>query len=179
MRRLSALSLALLLAAPLAAQQSGDLTAHLYDGGGTIMSFEVSKPAYTAIFDVTRTSIRLVYPYSAAQSREVRATVQARAGTMMAFSEASFTGNDFLSNHTLVLVASSQPLRLGTPWTTPELAGHSIERAGYFGNMDSPDAIDALVDFVSPADPNAEVAVDGFSQTDRDRASRLVCVLRK
>jgi hypothetical protein len=190
-------TLAFLIAAPLAAQSSVPLKATLtYNESSAETNFESNKPAYFALFDVTRQSMLQVYP--AAQYEYDRGgditfgrvnwfhtrtnsyfdsylgwgtqpygpsggwptgwLSQASAANWGGFGGNWLTGSG--DSHTLLLVASTSPLNVSAGLKSQIGLRQVLFNKGYRFRLDSDDALDALIESISPSDPEAEVAID-------------------
>lgn len=174
----------LAVAAPaLAAQQTarpdppraGSLEAEVHYTTGGDAWFSTNKPAYVALFDVSRGGVSQLYPTFTAQATELSGTsvrVEMRSSAPLP-GAASFGGSSLVPlntpvaatnasawPHTLLLVASTMPLRIGNTWTTNIAINNELVRSHQWNELDTDAGIDAVVELVRPADWGAEVATD-------------------
>ena len=201
MRLPIALILSALIAMPAAAQDSSVLGAELnpVPPSGDI-SFTLKKAAYVAVFELLPgRGITQIYPYTSDQARELvpagttwipdyqvafyrRATAQAASWNVS--NAAWMQPTPF---RTYVLIASDQPLTIGSPMKTAA-AMRRVERWQSLSmNGISPRTFDALIDAVRPTSPGAIVETDAleaiyrqpsagsFSAFADDDAVDLIC----
>src|SRR6185437_14615613 len=181
--RSTALAVMFALATPvLAAQQAtvttvaapGDLDAELHYPTGQNAWIATNKPAYVALFDVSRSAVTQIYPTFSAQAEYPTGT-QRRAidvpyanlfgGSSSLIGLHAATLQDGGWPHMLLLVASTSPLRVGSPWMTEITLNHDLLRQHHVDDLQTDGGIEALVDLVKPLDPDAEMAydrLDGF-----------------
>lgn len=166
------------LAAPLlAAQQAtsqagtapGDLDTELHFTAGSGAWLSANKPAYLALFDVSRSSVTQIYPEFSAQAQFPTggnhlvvdvpyAELFGGWGSLVGLHAARLQDSGW--PHTLLLVASTSPLRVSSPWTTELTLNHELLREHHVTDLQTDGGIESLVDLVKPADPDAEMAFD-------------------
>ena len=176
--------MALALAAPLRAQDvtpvsSGPLTATLHFASYGDMWFDANKPAYFAVFDLTYNNLVQLHPYWGSQSDGPAASgasrqaamygrpnvYMAQRSTMYANMYGSPYGYPMTSRvanggmHTLLLVASTRPLSIGSPMQIQRLL-NELTRRGHTFDLDREEGIEALVNLITPGARDDEVAVD-------------------
>jgi hypothetical protein len=175
MRSPTLITLFALVAPVLAAQQAttkpvaaaGDLDAELHYPIGYDAYISTNKPAYVALFDLSRSSVTQIYPTFSAQA-EYPTGAQRRAINVP---YASLFGNSLVGlhpamlhddgwPHVLLLVASTAPLRVGSPWMTEVTLNHSLLQQHHINDVETDGGIEALIDMVKPLDPDAEIAYD-------------------
>jgi hypothetical protein len=181
--RSSRLAAMLVLCAPvLSAQQvkrevtprDGALDAQIDYSNGADSWISTSRPAYVALFDVSRTGVVQLYPTFSAQARVPVGTERRlisvppssahgsgaplSGGSFAALNEVSVGGRGW--PHVLLLVASTSPLRVGSSWATNITLNHDLYQQHHFTDVQSDAGIAALVDLIRPVDPNAEMAFD-------------------
>jgi len=183
MRIVRALTLTVLVALPLASQQptvvnqpTAPLSARLNYNGSGYISFESNRPAYVALFDLTRSGLRQLYPESRYQA-ELATTFRyldtpiSRGGggfrsplfwnSMYGWSGYGF-GN-FLASpqwHTLLLVASTTPLKMGYALSNELKLSNALYRQGLGFRMDTDEGFSAIVSQLLPTEGDAEVTMD-------------------
>lgn len=157
------------------ASNNGALEADLHYAAGSDTWVSTNKPAFVALFDVSRTGISQVYPTFSAQAaypigNEHRLVSVGQGGIGVVGSSGLFGGGSLYSNaswgggvggwpHTLLLVASTSPLRVSSPWSTNLDLNHKlIQRHLIDLQMDS--GIETIIDMIRPLDPDAEMAYD-------------------
>lgn len=184
MRIVRALTLTLLVALPLASQQptvvrqptAAPLSARLNYSGSGYISFESNRPAYVALFDVTHSGLRQLYPESRYQAE--LATTFRYVDTPIAHGGSGFRsplfwnamygwsgygfGNYLASPqwHTLLLVASTSPLTMGYAMANELKLSNALYRQGLGFRMDTDEGFSAIVSQLSPTEADAEVTMD-------------------
>ena len=184
MRFARALTLTLLVALPLVAQQptvvnqptAEPLSARLNYTGGGLVSFESNRPAFVALFDVTRDGLRQLYPESRYQAelatsfRYLSSPVSRGYGgfhsplfwnSMYGWSGYGFGG--YLTApqwHTLLLVASSAPMKLGHAMSNELQISNALFRQGLGFRMDTDEGFSAIIKQISPTEGDAEITMD-------------------
>lgn len=163
-------------AAPLAAQQPAKLDVELHYATGGDAWVTTNKPAYIAVFDVSRAGVSQLYPVFTEQSEmqagverlvNLHAAAPLPAASVQAASSlvalTTPTGPPtFIPRwpHMLLVVASSEPLRVGNQLASNIAINHSLYQEHHFTDNETDQGIAALVDLVRPADPGAEVVLD-------------------
>ena len=184
MRFARALTLTLFVALPIGAQQptvvnqptAEPLSARLNYTGGGLVSFESNRPAFVALFDVTRDGLRQLYPESRYQAelatsfRYLTNPVSRGFGgfrsplfwnSMYGWSGYGFGG--YLTSpqwHTLLLVASSAPLRMGYAMSNEIRVSNALYRQGLGFRMDTDAGFAAIIQQISPTGSDAEITMD-------------------
>jgi hypothetical protein len=154
---------------------NGALEADLHYATGTDTYVSTNKPAYVALFVVGRTGISQIYPTFSAQAeypigKEHRLVAVGQAGSYSpsagffgsSLSPFSYTGGGGRINAwptTLLLVASTSPLRVSSPWTTNLDLNHKLIQRGLI-DLQSEAGIETIIDMIRPLDPDAEIAYD-------------------
>jgi hypothetical protein len=154
---------------------NGALEADLHYATGTDTYVSTNKPAYVALFVVGRTGISQIYPTFSAQAeypigKEHRLVAIGQAGTYSpsagffgsSSSPFSYTGGGGSINAwptTLLLVASTSPLRVSSPWTTNLDLNHKLIQRGLI-DLQTEGGIETIIDMIRPLDPDAEMAYD-------------------
>ena len=185
-------ALAVALIAPVLAAQApvrhaaanvGALEVDLHYNPGADNWVTTNKPAYVAVFDLTRTSASMIYPTFSAQAEHpifsgqrivnVPSSAFSSAGmfgggtslfSAMSSYSGGYSGAGFANGvggwpHTLLLVASTSPLRVKNPWSTNIELNHVLIQRQFL-NLQDEAGIKAIVDLVHPDDPTAEMAYD-------------------
>jgi hypothetical protein len=171
------------VAPALAAQQTarpdppraGTLEAEVHYATGGDAWFSTNKPAYVALFDVSRGGVSQLYPTFSGQATELSGTsvrVEMRSAAALP-GVAAFGGSSLVTlntpvgganaagwPHTLLLVASSMPLRVGNMWTSNVAINNDLVRTHQWNDLDTDAGIAAVVDLVRPLDGGAEIATD-------------------
>ncbi len=184
MRFARALTLFLFAATPLAAQQptvinqptAEPLKATLHFTGYGLASYESNKPAYVALFDVTRDGLSQVYPASRYQSE--LATTFRYLNNGIARGYGGFRSPLFYSAtygwsgyqygsyisatqwHTLLLVASTAPLKMGYALSNEIRLTNAMYRQGLGFRMDTDAGIEFIIKQIAPENTDAEVTMD-------------------
>lgn len=155
------------------APQPGALEAEVHYATGGDAWFSTNKPAYVALFDVSRGGVAQLYPTFSAQAAELSGTsvrVELR-------SPAALNGGPFASSlvpltspaasmnaagwpHTLLLVASTKPLRISNSWSSNIAINNDLVREHHWNDLDTDAGVAAVVELVRPQDWGAEVATD-------------------
>ena len=168
--------LLVLAAAPLAAQQSAKLDVELHYATGGDAWVSTNKPAYIAVFDVSRTGVSQLYPVFSAQA-EMQAGVERLVNLhtpaplpsatpqgmgLVSLTAATGSSSSFIPRwpHMLLVVASSAPLRVGNAWASNIAINHNLYQEHHFTDTETDRGVAALVDLVRPEDPGAEVVLD-------------------
>jgi hypothetical protein len=158
-----------------AAVTKGSLEADLYYGTGTDTWVSTNKPAYVALFDVSRTTVSMIYPTFSAQA-EYPASANRRLISVpySGFASGGMFGRSSLFSmigywggrggvggwpHTLLLVASTSPLRVKNPFSTNLKLNHVLVQKQFL-NLQADAGIESIIDLVRPLDPDAEMAYD-------------------
>ncbi|HEV8409057.1 MAG TPA: hypothetical protein VGQ30_01025, partial [Gemmatimonadaceae bacterium] len=170
-----------LFASVLAAQQTapsarheGKLEAEVHFTTDGSTWFTTNMPAYVALFDVSRTGATQLYPTFSAQARVPAGTFrdvalrfpaalpgyggQSSSLTPIAFAGTTRTGGGW--PHTLLLVASTAPLRVGNPTETNISLNNKLFQEHHFTDVETEEGIKAIVALVSPVDSYADVVTD-------------------
>lgn len=166
-------ALLVLAAAPLTAQQAGKLKVELHYATGGDAWVATSKPAYVALFDISRAGVSQLYPIFSAQA-QMQAGVERRvnlhvpaplpvtetpwSSSLVALSAVPRTNLQW--PHILLVVASTSPLRVGNAWASNVSINHSLFQEHHFTDTETDEGINALVEMVRPLDPEAEVVLD-------------------
>jgi hypothetical protein len=153
--------------------QPGDLDAQLNYSTGGDTRITTNKPAYVALFDLSRTGVTQIYPMFSGQAeyptgpehRTISVPNTSLTGGSVYFASSLMGLGGFPQihdrwPHVLFLVASTSPLRVGGPWTTNIALNHDLIAQHHFADVQSDGSIEALVDLIKPLDPNAEMAFD-------------------
>jgi hypothetical protein len=166
-------ALLVLAAAPLASQQAAKLDVELHYATSGDAWVTTTKPAYIAVFDISRTGVSQLYPQFTEQA-EMQAGVErqvnlhspaplpgASNSSLVALSTPT-GGSTSIPRwpHTLLVVASSEPLRVGNAVSSNIAINHTLYQEHHFTDTETEQGIAALVDMVRPLDPGAEVALD-------------------
>lgn len=185
MRLVRLFVLAMALGAPLSAQDvtpalPGPLTATLHFASYGDMWFESNQPAYFAVFELTHDRLVQLHPYWKSDRMQAASTGYARGSTMAgrpnvylaqrSLYNASMAGygygygaypNRFETGelHTLLLVASRQPLHIGAPMDALKLQ-IELSRRGHSFDLDHESGIDALINLITDGASDDDVAVD-------------------
>lgn len=162
-------------AMPAVAAPAGALTAKVHyttDGDAWV---ESNKPAYVALFDVTRNRVTQLYPTFSAQATELSGTLRRfdlrvpasspgvaslGASSLMPLNAPPVFSGVSDWSHTLLLVASTSPLRLGSSWTSNLVLNNDLVREQHWNDIDSDAGITAIINLVRPLDRSAEVTFD-------------------
>ncbi|MGH7655930.1 MAG: hypothetical protein ACREN6_14835 [Gemmatimonadaceae bacterium] len=164
----------------LAAQQTarpdaphpGALEAEVHYATGGDAWFSTNRPAYVALFDVSRGGVTQLYPTFSAQATELSGTsVRVEMRSAAPLPRAAALGGSSLVTlntpaantawpHTLLLVASTMPLRVGSTWDSNIAINNDLVRNHQWNSLDTDAGIAAVVDLVRPLDWGAEVATD-------------------
>ena len=162
-------------AQPLAAQaavqaqtsRAGALTAEIHYTTAGDAWFETSRPAYVALFDVSRGGVAQLYPTFTQQATElsgtsVRVDLRSRfAGPgLVSLSTPSPALDAQGWPHTLLLVASTMPLRVGNSWTTNIALNNDLVRDHQWNTLSTDEGVAAVIRLVRPLDWGAEVVTD-------------------
>ncbi|MBI1808457.1 MAG: hypothetical protein HYR75_01055 [Gemmatimonadetes bacterium] len=173
--------LALTLGAPLRAQDvtpasTAPLTATLHFASYGDMWFDSNRPAYFAVFELSSQNLYQLYPTWGRQGQDALTTAYAPSAATYGrpnlyfaqrqiyydrmWSYATYPGRSYLGEmHTLLLVASTRPLNIGSPLEADRLQW-TLARQGHAFDLDRDSGIDALVALVTPGASDDEVAVD-------------------
>lgn len=146
---------------------NGALEADLHYAAGSDTWVSTNKPAYVALFDLSRQRIAQIYPTFSAQAaypigNEHRLVAIGQGGGGIfggSFSNATWGGGIGAWPHTYLLIASTSPLRVSSPWSTDLELNHQM-LLRHIIDWQSDDGIQAIIDMVHPADPSAEMAYD-------------------
>lgn len=152
------------------APRAAALTAEVHYGTAGDAWITTNKPAYVALFDVSRGGVTQLYPVFSEQAAELAGPslrVELRspmAGTGRS-SLVSLNGPGLGANaqgwpHTLLLVASTQPLRVGNSWTTNISLNNALVRDRDWNSLTTDAGVDAVIGLVRPTDGRAEVVTD-------------------
>ena len=152
----------------------GALEAQIHYATGGDAWFLTNKPAYVALFDVSRGGVAQLYPTFSAQATELSGTsvrVEMRSPAPLGggpfggsslvpltVSAASMTAAGW--PHTLLLVASTMPLRISNSWSSNIAINNDLVREHRWNDLDTDAGIASIVDLVRPQDWGAEVATD-------------------
>jgi hypothetical protein len=184
MRFTRALTLTLLVALPLVAQQptvvnqpaAEPLSARLNYNGYGLISFESNRSAFVALFDVTRDGLRQLYPESRYQAE--LATSFRYLSNPISFGFGGFHSPLFWNSmygwsgygfgsyiaapqwHTLLLVASSAPLKLGYSMSNELKISNALFRQGLGFRMDTDEGFAAIIKQIAPIESDAEITMD-------------------
>jgi hypothetical protein len=152
-----------------APRQDGKLQAEVHFTTDGSTWFTTNMPAYVALFDVSRTGVTQLYPTFSAQARVPAGTFRDVAlrfpaplpggSALMPVSIAPSGGSGGWP-HTLLLVASTAPLRVGNPAESNISLNNSLFQQHHFTDVETAAGINALVALVSPVDSYAEVVTD-------------------
>ena len=162
-----------------ASANSGALEADLHYATGSDTWVSTNKPAFVALFDLSRTGIWQIYPTFSAQAaypvdNDHRLVSVGQGGigfpsglwgTSGLFRTASFFTNGTWGGgvgawpHTLLLVASTSPLRVSSPLTTNLQLNHQLIQR-HLIDLQSDAGIETIIDMIRPLDPDAEMAYD-------------------
>ncbi|MFI5232218.1 MAG: hypothetical protein ACHQSE_06870 [Gemmatimonadales bacterium] len=181
--RIAALLAGVVVPMALAAQQAARpdaprpeaLEAEVHYATGGDAWFSTNKAAYVALFDVSRGGVTQLYPTFSAQATELSGTsvrVEMRSAAALP-GAGPFSGSSLVAlntpvggasaagwPHTLLLVASTQPLRIGSSWASNIAINNDLVRNHQWNDLDTDAGIAAVVDLVRPLDWGAEVATD-------------------
>ena len=163
--------------APAAVSQSGKLQAEVHFTTDGSTWFTTNMPAYVAMFDVSRTGVTQLYPTFSAQAGVPAGTFRdvalrfpaalppsaAQPAALTPVSVAGTSGANYNWPHTLLLVASTAPLRVGNPVESNISLNNSLFQQHHFTDVETPEGIKAIVALVSPVDSYADVVTDEIS----------------
>jgi hypothetical protein len=163
--------------APAAASPSGKLQAEVHFTTDGSTWFTTNMPAYVAMFDVSRTGVTQLYPTFSAQASVPAGTFRdvalrfpaalpptaAQPAALTPVSVAGTTGGNYGWPHTLLLVASTAPLRVGNPTQSNITMNNTLLRQHHLTDVETPEGIKAIVAMVSPMDSYADVVTDQIS----------------
>ena len=154
---------------------AGALEADLHYATGTDTWISTSKPAFVALFDLTRTGVTQLYPTFSAQAANpvgnehrfvsLGQGVPGLFGAWGLFYPASLFTNGIWGGgmgswpHTLLLVASTSPLRVASPFATNLRLNHDLIQR-HFIDLQSETGVETIIDMIRPLDPDAEMAYD-------------------
>lgn len=124
---------------------------HYAAGSGTWVS--TNKPAFVAVFDVSRTRLSQVYPTFSAQAAY---PVSNQDRLKLVYDWRRDIG---AWPHTLLLVASTAPLRVGSPLTTNARLNHLLVQR-HLTDLQTDTGIETIIDMIRSVDPKAEIAYD-------------------
>lgn len=187
MRRVRLLVLAAALGAPLGAQDvtpapADPLTATLHFASYSDMWFESNQPAYFAVFELTHDRLVQLHPYWSADRKQAATTGYARGSLLAGHPSIYLAQRSLVSSrrygygygydygaypsrfaigelHTLLLVASRQPLHIGSPMDAMQLQ-YELSRRGHAFDLDRDSGVDALVNLITDGASDDDVAVD-------------------
>jgi hypothetical protein len=164
-----------------ASASAGALEADLHYATGTDTWISTNKPAFVALFDLTRTGVTQLYPTFSAQAanpvgNEHRFVSLGNGvtglfgawgflGASGIFYPASLFRNGTLGGgvgswpHTLLLVASTSPLRVESPYSTNLRLNHDLIQRQFI-DLQSETGVETIIDMIRPLDPDAEMAYD-------------------
>lgn len=155
---------------PTEASRAVALTAEVHYGTAGDAWISTNKPAYVALFDVSRGGVTQLYPVFSEQAAErsgpsLRVELRsAMAGTgrssLVSLNSPALGANAQGWPHTLLLVASTQPLRVGNSWTTNISLNNALVRDHDWNSLTNEAGIDAVIGLVRPLDGGAEVVTD-------------------
>jgi hypothetical protein len=163
--------------APAAASPSGKLQAEVHFTTDGSTWFTTNMPAYVAMFDVSRTGVVQLYPTFSAQASVPAGTFRdvalrfpaalpptaAQPAALTPVSVAGTTGANYGWPHTLLLVASTAPLRVGNPVESNISMNNKLLQQHHYKDVETPEGIKAIVAMVSPVDSYADVVTDQIS----------------
>ena len=160
---------------------AGALQADLHYAIGTDTWISANKPAFVALFDLTRTGVTQLYPTFSAQAanpvgNEHRFVSLGQGvpglfggwglfGASGIFYPASLFRNGTWGGgagswpHTLLLVASTSPLRVQNPYATNLRLNHDLIQRSLI-DLQSETGVETIIDMIRPLDPDAEMAYD-------------------
>ena len=188
MRLVRLFVLATALTAPLGGQDvtrtsSVPLTASLHFTSYEDLWFESNQPAYFAVFELTHDRLVQLHPYWKSDRTQAASTGYARGSTLagrpnLYLAQRSLFNTGLVGDgygyasygpfpnrfetgelHTLLLVASRMPLRIGSPMDAFSLQ-IELSRRGHSFDLDRDSGIDALVTLITDGASDADVAVD-------------------
>jgi hypothetical protein len=155
--------------------RAGTLEAEVHYSTGSDVWFSTNRPAYVALFDVSRGGVTQLYPTFSAQATELSGTsVRVAMRSAAPLPSGNIFGGSSLVTlntpvgaanaagwpHTLLLVASTMPLRVGSTWDSNIAINNDLVRTHQWNDLDTDAGIAAVVDLVRPLDWGAEVATD-------------------
>jgi hypothetical protein len=157
---------------PVAAPQGGTLQAEVHFTTDGSTWFTTNMPAYVALFDVSRSGVTQLYPTFSAQARvpagtfrdvAVRFPAPLPGGSALMPISIAPTGANYGWPHTLLLVASTAPLRVGNPVESNISLNNSLFQQHHFTDVETDAGIKAIIALVSPVDSYADVVTDQIS----------------
>lgn len=163
------------VAPALAAQTAGQsnapravaLTAEVDYGTAGDAWITTNKPAYVALFDVSRGGVTQLYPMFTQEAEQLsgtslrvdlhsqRASQGRSALVSLNTPQASTSAQGW--PHTLLLVASTMPLRVGSMWDSNITLNNDLVRDHDWNTLNTDEGVAAVIGLVRPVDWGAEV----------------------
>jgi hypothetical protein len=156
-----------------APQESGALVAKLHYTDASDVAFSTNKPAYVAIFDLSRSYVSQLYPTFSAEAAQRAGTYRridlshltsyvapSVGSSSLVPLNASFGAGRAGLTHTIVLVASTAPLEVGNPYASNIALNSRLFGEQHWTDLQTAPGINALVALVRPLAANAELAID-------------------